>query len=139
MSPFLFIIVVDGLGRLIKASVCNRKLKGLSLWGEELTITHQQFVDDVMLYSQANLKEVKKLLEILEEFTNASGIEINKDKIEIFFFNTLMLSQAFLARTMGFRIGKFPTKYLGVQLSDKQNRIVNWGGLIGKIQKRVDN
>lgn len=50
-----------------------------------------------------------------------------------------MISQSFLARTMGFRIGKFPTKYLGVQLSDKQNRIANWGGLIGRSQKRMDN
>lgn len=66
------------------------------------------------MYSQTNLKEAKKLLEILEEFTNSTGIEINKDKTEIFFFNTPMLAQAFLARTMGFRIGKFSTKYLGV-------------------------
>jgi len=50
-----------------------------------------------------------------------------------------MNSQAFLARTMEFRIGKFLTKYLGVQLSDKQNRIANWGGLIWRIQKRMNN
>lgn len=109
LSLFFFIIAEDGLGRLIKAIVNSGKLKGLRLWGEELTITHQQFLDDVMMYSQSNLKEVKKLLEILEEFTKASGTKINKDKIEIIFFNTLMNSQAFLARTMGFRIGKFPT------------------------------
>jgi len=73
LSPFLFIIVVDGLGRLIKARVNNGKLKGLRLWGEDLTITHQQFVDDVIMYSQANLTEAKKLVEILKEFTKASG------------------------------------------------------------------
>lgn len=92
-----------------------------------------------MMYSQANLKEAKKLVEILAEFTNPSGTEVNKDKTEIIFFNTPMVAQAFLARTMGFRIGKLPTKYLGVQMSDKQNKIVNWKGLIGKIQKRMDN
>ena len=92
-----------------------------------------------MMYSQENLKETKKLVEVLAEFTNTSGTEVNKDKTKIFFFNTQMVAQAFLARTMGFRIGKFQTKYLGVQLSDKQNRIVNWKGLIGKIQKRMDN
>lgn len=32
LSPFLFIIVVDGLGRLIKARVNSGKLKGLRLW-----------------------------------------------------------------------------------------------------------
>ena len=71
LSPFLFIIEADGLSRLIKARVSSGKLKGLRLWGEELTITHQQFVDDVMMYSQANPKEAKKLVEILEKFTKA--------------------------------------------------------------------
>jgi len=59
LSPFLFIIAVDGLGRLIKARVNSGKLKGLRLWGEELPLTHQQFVDDVMMYGEANLKEAK--------------------------------------------------------------------------------
>jgi len=77
------------------------------------------------MYSQANLKEAKKLGEILSEFTKASGKEVNKEKTEIFFFNTPRVSQAFLARTMGFKIGQFPTKYLGVQLSDQQYRIAN--------------
>jgi len=80
LSPFLFIKAIDGLCRLIKARVNSGKLKGLRLWGEKLTITHQQFVDDIVMYGQANLKEAKQLLEILEDFTKASGIEINKDK-----------------------------------------------------------
>lgn len=41
LSPFLFIIAANGLGRLIKARVSSGELKGLRLWGEELTITHQ--------------------------------------------------------------------------------------------------
>lgn len=80
LSPFLFILVVDGLGRMIKARVNSGQLKRLRLWGEELPLTHQQFVDDVMLYGQANLKEAKQLMEILGEFTKAIGTEISKDK-----------------------------------------------------------
>jgi len=56
LTAFLFIIVVGGLGRLIKERLSSGEVKGLRLSGEELTITHQQFVDDVMMYSQSNLK-----------------------------------------------------------------------------------
>lgn len=56
-SPFLFILAAYGLGRLINARVSIGEFKGLRLWGQELTITHQQFLDDVMMYSQANLNE----------------------------------------------------------------------------------
>jgi len=58
-----------------------------------------------MMYSQANLKEAKKLGEILTEFTKASGTKVNKEKTEIFFFNTPRVGQTFLARIMGFKIG----------------------------------
>ena len=92
-----------------------------------------------MLYGQTTIKEAKQLMGILTEFTKASGTEISKEKSEIYFFNTQASSQAFLARTMGFRVGKFPTKYLGILLNDQQNRVANWGILIGKMQKRMQN
>lgn len=34
LSPFLFIIAVDGMGRITKERVNSEKLKGLRLWGE---------------------------------------------------------------------------------------------------------
>ena len=40
LSPFLFIIAAEGLGRLIKAHVTARKLQGLRLWGHQLPLTH---------------------------------------------------------------------------------------------------
>jgi len=92
-----------------------------------------------MLYGQETLKEAKKIMEILTEFIGASGTEISKEKYEISFFNTQASSQAFLVRTMGFRVGKFPTKYLGILLNDKKNRVANWVTLMGKIQRRMQN
>jgi hypothetical protein len=46
LSPFLFIILAEGLGRSIKAAVENRTLKGLPLHGINPPISHSQFVDD---------------------------------------------------------------------------------------------
>lgn len=60
------------------------------------------------------LKEAKKIMEILTNFTSASGTKINKDKSDLYFFNTPVPSQGFLARSMGFKIGNFSTKYLSI-------------------------
>lgn len=60
ISPFMFTLATDGLGRLIKTKVNSEQLKGLRLWGNDLPLTHQQFVDDVMLYGQETLKQAKK-------------------------------------------------------------------------------
>lgn len=92
-----------------------------------------------MLYRHATLKEARKIMEILIDFTSASRTEINKENSDIYFFNTPTPSQSFLEKSMGFRIGNFPTKYLGIQLNDQQNRVANWKTLMGKIQWKMQN
>jgi len=41
LSPFLFIMAAEGLGRYIKKDLEANKIKGLRLWGNKLPITHQ--------------------------------------------------------------------------------------------------
>lgn len=49
LSPFLFIIMAEGLGHLIKNVVQSHDLRGISAHGTSV-ITHQKFVDDNMLF-----------------------------------------------------------------------------------------
>eukprot|EP00253_Pinus_taeda_P025221 PITA_25221 len=117
LSPFLFILTADGLGRIIKRESRRNKLRGLKLWGNNLAITHQQFVDDIMLFGEVSLREVRIIKEVLEVFSEASGMEINKDKSCTFIFNTPEAIKAHLTRTLGFKQGELPTKYLVYTLS----------------------
>ena len=48
ISPFIFILVVEGLGRYFKSTVLSSQIKGLPPWGNDISITQQQFVDDIM-------------------------------------------------------------------------------------------
>eukprot|EP00253_Pinus_taeda_P035962 PITA_35962 len=52
ISPFLFILAAEGLGRYLKQERVAGNIKGLRLWGNDLPITHQQFVDDIMLVGE---------------------------------------------------------------------------------------
>eukprot|EP00253_Pinus_taeda_P033333 PITA_33333 len=51
LSPFLFILMMEGLGRAIKQVKALGKIKGLQLSENGQAMTHQQFVDDTMLDS----------------------------------------------------------------------------------------
>lgn len=62
LSLFLFILAAEGLGRLVKEQLAMEQLKGLRICGNELPITHQKFVDDVMFYGQSSLKEAQQIL-----------------------------------------------------------------------------
>lgn len=50
LSPFLFILVEDGLGCYIKSVVQVRVISGIHMWGNDILLSHQQFVDDIMLF-----------------------------------------------------------------------------------------
>lgn len=139
LSPFLLIIAAEGLGRYFKKELRERKIQGLGLWGNNIPVTHQQFVDDIMIYCKVSLKEVKQVRRILEVFMQAFGMEINKEKSRTFFFNTLESIKNHLTRTLGYRKGELPTKYVGTMLDSLSLKIVNWRSTIEKIKNRLEN
>eukprot|EP00253_Pinus_taeda_P025237 PITA_25237 len=137
LSPFLFILAVEGLGRFLKKEQRERIIKGLKLWGSNIPITHQQFVDDIMLFCEATVKEVKGIKRILDTFMEASGMEVNKEKSCTFVFNSLDSVKAHLTRMLGFKQGELPTKYLGNQIDFHPTRMVNWLQVIEKIKNKM--
>ena len=79
--------MVEGLGRIIKHVVQSHDLRGLSVHGSP-AITHQQFVDDNMLFGHPSVSEARIYKAPLDTFSEASGTTINTAKSQIFFFNT---------------------------------------------------
>eukprot|EP00253_Pinus_taeda_P009137 PITA_09137 len=119
LSPFLFIILMEGLSRTIAKKQVEGKIQGLKPIRSLRATTHQQFVDDTMLHGTPTVKEAVAYREILDLFSQALGMEINFSKSTIFFFNTHPAVQSHLARLLGFRISSLPSKYLGAPLSLK--------------------
>jgi hypothetical protein len=49
LSPFIFVIMAEGLGRYITTSIMKGSLQGLPLHGMQPATSHSQFVGDTML------------------------------------------------------------------------------------------
>lgn len=111
LSPFLFIILMEGLSRTIAKKKAEGKIQGLKPIRSLRATTHQQFVDATMLHGTPTVKEAVAYREILDLFSQVSGMEINFSKSTIFFFNTHTAVQSHLARLLGFRISSLPSKY----------------------------
>ena len=58
LSPFLFILMTEGLTRLIKKMMEKRDIKGLNLHNGADKQTHQQFVDYTMLMGSRFVSEI---------------------------------------------------------------------------------
>jgi hypothetical protein len=65
LSPFLFVIMAEGLGRYLKAFILEGSLKGLPLHNIQPTPSHSQFVDDTLLLNTLTAQEAIKLNSIL--------------------------------------------------------------------------
>eukprot|EP00253_Pinus_taeda_P035520 PITA_35520 len=136
LSPFLFVIMAEGLGRSLKAAISEGHLKGLS-FHQTPTTSHQQFVDDNMLFGHSSVQEARSLISILEAFSKASGALINKAKSQIFFFNTPPITQRAIARIIGFSVASLPSKYLGAPLIASALKHSSWTNLLEKLETKL--
>eukprot|EP00253_Pinus_taeda_P028693 PITA_28693 len=139
LSPFLFVILMEGLSRTIAKKKAEGTIKGLQPIRSLPATTHQQFVDDTMLHGSPTVKEAVSYRDILDLFSQASGMEINFSKSTIFFFNTHLAVQTHLSQLLGFRIGSLPSRYLGVPLTLRPWQKGHWEKILANMKKRCSH
>eukprot|EP00253_Pinus_taeda_P021219 PITA_21219 len=138
LSPFLFIIAAEGLGRSIKHAQQAARLKGLSFHNSP-AVTHQQFVDDTMLYGYPSIQEARHLKSLLADFSEASGTSINQSKSQIFFFHTPSVIQSAILRILRFSSTKLPSTYLGAPLIASNLKHSAWKSLLDKLEAKLSS
>lgn len=139
LSPFLFILLAEGLWRTLKEKRRTGELRGIDPHNSQIAQTHQQFVDDTMLMGIASVREARVIKETLEEFNKASGLDINKGKSQLFFFNTQMEIKREIIRTLGFTEGHLPSKFLGAPLVEGNPKARQWKELLDKMESKLRN
>eukprot|EP00253_Pinus_taeda_P023359 PITA_23359 len=136
ISPFVFVILMEGLSRIIAKKKVEGQIKGLQPIKSYPATTHQQFVDDTMLHGTPTIKEALAYRDILHLFSKASGMEINFSKSTIFFFNTHQAIQSHLSRLLGFKIGSLPSRYLGAPLTLKPWQKAHWEKVLASMERK---
>lgn len=69
ISPFLFVILMEGLSRIIKTTKERNNIKGLQHLPPCPTTTDQQFVDDTMLHGTPTVQEAQGFKSIIDIFS----------------------------------------------------------------------
>eukprot|EP00253_Pinus_taeda_P008165 PITA_08165 len=140
LSPLLFLLVAEGLSRLLMEAKREGLIKGLEV-AVNLFISHLLFVDDILLFTNGSLNEVKELKVILDIFMKATGMQINFRKSHFIFegFNRNERAQItsvipFEAYTM-----EYPFKYLGFWLKPNSYKKQDWNWLVAKIEGKINH
>ena len=88
LSLVLFVLMAEGLSRLIKSLFENGELRGIKIHEGMDAQTHQQIFDHTMLMGHPSVQEVRGFKKCLTIFSRESGLAVNPNKSQIFFMNT---------------------------------------------------
>ena len=92
-----------------------------------------------MLMGIASVREARAIKKTLGEFKQASGLDINKGKSQLFFFNTKTETKRSIIRMLGFVEGHLPSKFLGAPLVKGKPNSRQWKELLDKMESKLRN
>lgn len=139
LSPLLFLIVMDGLSRLIASAKRDGDLCGLKI-SDDCFLTHLLFVDDVMIFLDGNIRGSRTFSKILTLFSSATGMLANHSKSSIILTRTSIQESHFAQQLFTFCISPLDhgIKYLGFSIKPVSQKIADWIWLVSKLEKRLN-
>lgn len=130
LSPFLFILVTEGLNSMLSVATQNRCIRGLevsSRAGVSTEICQLLYVDDTVIFCEAKVDQIKYIRVILVILESISGLRVNWRKSNLFLIKEVAQMQR-LANILGCKIEQFQTTYLGIPLGSKHEELLIWMG-----------
>eukprot|EP00253_Pinus_taeda_P032437 PITA_32437 len=140
LSPLLFLLVAKGLSQLIRLAKREGTVKGLEV-AVNMYMSHLLFVDDILLFSNGNLNEIKEFKNILDLFMKATGMQINYRKSQLITEGLDKLEKNQITSILPFDVLSMenPFKYLGFWLKPNAYRKQDWNWLVAKIEARISH
>lgn len=84
LSPYLFALCMEKLSHLILDSVNQKKWRGLKTSRYGPTISHLFYADDLILFSKAESRDCRAVMDVLNYFCYISGQKVNILKSKCF-------------------------------------------------------
>lgn len=139
ISPFLFILAMEGLNILFKSTKANNRIRGFRVNYRDpvsVEVTHLQYADDTLVFCDTDRDQVLILRVIFIFFEAISGLRINWNKSFIYPINEVMDIHS-LVNILGGRVGTLPTVYLGMPLGAKSKSKGIWNDVVEKCEKKL--
>lgn len=137
LSPFLFIIAMEGLNVALKTAGHKSLFHGVNIPNGGPTISHLFYVDDAIFVGNWESTNFTNLARILRCFHAASGLKVNFHKSKVYGVGTSVGEIVSCAHILGCEAGSFIFKYLGVAVGANMNLKRNWQPVIDRVQNKL--
>ena len=134
LSPLLFNTVLEVLASAIRE---EKEIKGIQI-GKEVKLS--LFTDDMILYIENPKDSIKKLLELISEFSKVAGYKINTQKSLAFLYINNEKSEREIKESIPFTIVTKRIKYLGINLPKETKELYteNYKTLMKEIKDDIN-
>ncbi|GJV46735.1 putative RNA-directed DNA polymerase, eukaryota, reverse transcriptase zinc-binding domain protein, partial [Tanacetum coccineum] len=139
LSPFLFIIIMEGLHVALTDSVRSGLIRGINFGSPDLNLSHLFFADDVIITTDWNVHDLDNVIRIFQVFFLASGLKINIHKSSIYGIGVASDDVQIMAANTGCSAGTLPLTYLGLPIGSNMSLIVNWKPLVDKFRLKLSS
>ncbi|GJW11417.1 RNA-directed DNA polymerase, eukaryota, reverse transcriptase zinc-binding domain protein [Tanacetum coccineum] len=139
LSPFLFILVMEGLHCVMSNAVSSGLIRGIKLGSSDITLSYLFYADNVVITTDWNSCDIDNIIQVLHVFYLASGLRINIHKSNLYGIGVSNDEISSLASRTGCATGSFPFTYLGLSIGANMNLTSSWSVLIDRFQKRLSS
>ncbi|GAU20609.1 hypothetical protein TSUD_33450 [Trifolium subterraneum] len=136
LSPFLFLIVAEGLSMLMKRAVEIGKFKGYQI-NHNIQFQILQFADDTILLGEASWENILTIKTVLRGFELVSGLKINFVKSKLYGINVDSRQLSAGSSFLSCRAETIPFKFLGVSVRANPRRKETWKPVVDAMNKRL--
>lgn len=138
LSPYLFVLCLERLCHLIEGAVGNGEWIPIGLsWGGP-KLSHVCFADDIILFAEASVSQVRTIRKVLETFCMASGQKISLEKSKVFFSaNVSRDMERKITEESGIGSTRELGKYLGMPILQKQINKETFGEVLERVSSRL--
>nr|GFC73779.1 hypothetical protein [Tanacetum cinerariifolium] len=136
LSPFLFIIVMEGLHMALNDGIASNMFHGAMI-GSNIHLSHLFYADDVIILSDWNQNDMENITRILNIFYIAFGLKINFHKSNVFGVGVSNTEVVSMAACTSCEAVSFPFSYHGLPIGSNMSRIANWQILIDRFKARL--
>ncbi|GJZ50191.1 RNA-directed DNA polymerase, eukaryota, reverse transcriptase zinc-binding domain protein [Tanacetum coccineum] len=130
LSPFLFILVMEGLHNAFEEAVGNGLITGVNIKNSTINVSHLFYADDVIITTDWNAKDMDNIIRVLHVFYLASGLKINIHKSNIYGIGVNKDEVLSMASNAGCMAGDIPFNYLGLPIGSNMKSIASWKTLL---------
>ncbi|KAA0036166.1 LINE-1 retrotransposable element ORF2 protein [Cucumis melo var. makuwa] len=138
ISPFIFVIAMDYLSRLLTQMQNNGVIKAI-VFDKNCELYHLLYVDDILIFIEDDNRAIKSLQKDIFLFEAASGLTINRSRSSITPINIPINRSNEVANLCNIPTKPFPVDYLRVPLLGKPNSKGLWTNIVDKIQKKLND